>query len=320
MSKILIFPANNVVGLTQVITSLGHTPVYKEINSFSVNSVISEGPPGDDGVLMVLFTVVDSTPDRIASLKALNDLGYVLSVGRTNGTASTAISCLYQLGFSDLSCSLTNGSAYIKDNTILSEELKNNVLIPFSHTISYNNTSGITFRQKPLRKDHLGSMGFSVGSNTNSKIQFLESSDMLNITKKSHTWFIFLQRTVANSQERLFGDNGDGVNKRVCWSAYDFPNNQRKVDLRYLLNQPQFICITYNVEEKAYRLFTNGKWYSQTYIAPPTSTSGGQWMTLPQTAGYSHYGIRGYVSDFTWFNRALTSLEVEKVYQLGKLE
>ena len=44
MSKILIFPANNVVGLTQVITSLGHTPVYKEINSFSVNSVISEGP------------------------------------------------------------------------------------------------------------------------------------------------------------------------------------------------------------------------------------------------------------------------------------
>lgn len=139
MSKILIFPVNNVAGLTQVITSLGHTPVYKEINSFSVNSVISEGPPGDDGVLMVLFTVVDSTPDRIASLKALNDLGYVLSVGRTNGTASTSISCLYQLGFSNSSCSLTNGSAYIKDDTILSEELKNNVLIPFSHTISYNN-------------------------------------------------------------------------------------------------------------------------------------------------------------------------------------
>lgn len=189
-----------------------------------------------------------------------------------------------------------------------------------NHTVSYNNTSGITFRQKPLRKDHLGSMGFSVGSNTNSKIQFLESSDMLNITKGSHTWFIFLERTTENYQERLFGDNGDGVNKRVCWSAYDFPNNQRQVSLRYLLNQPQFICITYNVEEKAYRLFTNGKWYSQTYIAPPTSTYGGQWMTLPQTAGYSHYGIRGYVSDFTWFNRALTSLEVEKVYQLGKLE
>lgn len=189
-----------------------------------------------------------------------------------------------------------------------------------NHTVSYNNTFGISFRQKPLRKDHVGSMGFSVSSNTSSKIQFLEGSDMLNITKGSHTWFIFLQRTVANNQERLFGDNGDGVNKRVCWSAYDFPNNQRKVDLRYLLNQPQFICITYNVEEKAYRLFTNGKWYSQTYIAPPTSTSTGQWMTLPQTAGYTHYGIRGYVSDFTWFKRALTPLEVEKVYKLGRLE
>lgn len=188
-----------------------------------------------------------------------------------------------------------------------------------NHTVSYNNLSGITFRQKPLRKGHSGSMGFSVGSNTNSKIQFLEGSDMLNITKGSHTWFIFLERTTPNNQERLFGDNGDGVNKRVCWSAYDFPNNQRQVNLRYLINQPQFICITYNVEEKAYRLFTNGKWYSQTYVAPPTSTSGGQWMTLPQTAGYTHYGIRGYVSDFTWFNRALTSLEVEKIYQLGKL-
>lgn len=189
-----------------------------------------------------------------------------------------------------------------------------------SHTVSYNNLSGITFNQKALRKGHKGSMGFSVNSNTNSKIQFLESSQMLNITKGSFTWFIFLQRTAANSQERLFGDNGDGVNKRVCWSSFDFPNNQRQANLRYLLNQPQFICITYNVQEKVYRLFTNGKWYNQTYVSPPGSTSGGQWMTLPQTSGYTHYGIRGYVSDFTWFNRSLTSLEVEKLYQLGKLE
>lgn len=189
-----------------------------------------------------------------------------------------------------------------------------------SHTVSYNNLSGITFNQKALRKDHKGSMGFSVNSNTNSKIQFLESNDMLNITKGSHTWFIFLQRTSVNNQERLFGDNGDGVNKRVCWSNYDFPANQRQFNLRYILNQPQFICITYNVSEKSYRLFTNGKWYSQTYTAPPNSVSGGQWMTLPQTAGYSHYGIRGYVSDFTWFNRALSPLEVEKLYMIGKLD
>lgn len=203
----------------------------------------------------------------------------------------------------------------------LDEESSN--VLPKDHgsnqVTSYTATANIDWRQIPLRKGHKGAMGFSVRNNDVSRMSFIENQSMIDITKGSHTWFIYLQRTANNNQERLFGDNGDGVNKRVCWSAYDFPNNQRQVPLRYTLGQPQFICIVYNVEKQTYKLFTDGNWYDQTYLAPPTSTIGGQTISVPATSGYTHYGIRGYVSDFTWFNRALTEQEVENVYSLGRM-
>lgn len=141
MAKVVIYPQNPVQGLSTLITSLGHTPVYKSIETFTTLDVTVEGPPGENGVIMVLFTVANSDNNKIINIQALNNLGYFISVGRTNSTASTSVSLLYNLGLSNSSDGLSvPGSLLLKtDSDFFSQETKINPALPLSSYSSFNN-------------------------------------------------------------------------------------------------------------------------------------------------------------------------------------
>ncbi len=235
----------------------------------------------------------------------------------TTSFLSTEVKAYAGLNFDSFVESLSP-IAWLKLDEAAASGIKDSSTI--NHTCSVNTPSSLTPRGKILRKGHAGAMGFSIASAGVGQVTMVESPAMYNITKGSHTWFCWHHRTVSNGQNRLFGDNGDGVNKRVCWDAYEFPNNNRVIGLGTPVGTTVFMCVVYDVVAKTYRIFKNGVWYSAAYIAPPTSTTSNQTLQVPATSNaYSYYGIRGYISDLTFFNRALTDAEVETLYSLGQL-
>lgn len=166
MSKILIFPSNNVPGLTAIITSLGHTPVYKDPSLITPSSIVSEGPPGVDGVLMILFTVVDSSPSVIATIKTLNELGYIFSVGRTNSGVNSYTSILYNLKLTNSpEQQISTDFKFNQNSELLSLTTKEKISIYLYATFAHNGIS--SFSPEILLADSLEkSNAFYFKSNT----------------------------------------------------------------------------------------------------------------------------------------------------------
>lgn len=184
----------------------------------------------------------------------------------------------------------------------------------------YGTPSNITFNAPPLRNGAACSMGFGIESAGLGCFAYTEAPRSLNMTLASHTWFVWVKKVADTTQNRMWGDNGDGVNKRVIWNTYEITNNNRRVDVWIPIdNNAHFICVVYDTVEREYKVFKDGVWYVATYSNPPTSISGGQNIYVPAWRTYGHYGYRGYFSDFTMFDRALTADQVETLYALGKL-
>lgn len=134
MAKVLIYPSNVVPGLSLVITKLGHTPVYKDRSLITPSAIIAEGPPGADGVLMILFTVVDSSESVKQSIRILNEMGYIFSVGRTNTSSSSLSSVLYTLDLASTAGFLTSTDMFFRQNSeFLSQTTKDRVSIYMSN-------------------------------------------------------------------------------------------------------------------------------------------------------------------------------------------
>lgn len=184
---------------------------------------------------------------------------------------------------------------------------------------TYTTPAGITPRGMVLRKGHAGAMGFGLSAESNARVSFVQKTEMLNLTKSSHTWLCYHYRTANTSQNRLWGDNGDGVDKRVISNSYQFPNNSRSLALSFPLNTIIFTAVVYDVETSTYKSFQNGIWTMSTYSSPPTSTSTSQSLHVPMTSLYGYYGTRGYISDLAFFDKALTLDQVESLYYAGKL-
>lgn len=185
---------------------------------------------------------------------------------------------------------------------------------------SVNSAYNLSPRGMILRKGHAGAMGFAINTAGVGQIVMAEKTGMANITKASHTWICYHYRTASTGQARLFGDTGDGVNKRVFAGAYQFPNNERHINLSFPLDTIVFTAVVYNTATKTYKTFQNGVWGAGYYVAPPTSTTTGTVLQVPATRNsYNYYGVRGYISDLAFFDKALTDTEIEQIYALGLL-
>ncbi len=183
-----------------------------------------------------------------------------------------------------------------------------------------NSAHDLSPRGMILRKGHAGAMGFAINTAGVGQIVMAEETGMANITRASHTWICYRYHTASTDQSRLFGDNEDGVNKRVVWGAYQFPNDQRDMVLSFPLNTIVFTAVVYNTATGTYKNFQNGVWTDGNYVDPPTSTATGTILQVPATSNaYDYYGVRGYISDLAFFDRALTDTEIEQIYTLGLL-
>lgn len=189
-----------------------------------------------------------------------------------------------------------------------------------AHECSIESPTQATYNGMVLRKDHKGSIGFAINSTTVERAVFTEKPEFTNITKNSHTWFCFHYRTGNTSQNRLFSDNGDGVNKRVIGSVYQFPVNQRSATLVFPLNEIIFTAVVYSVEDNTYRVFQNGVWSDFAYIPPPVSVVANQTFQVPGNLGrHAHYTVRGYLSDLAFFDKAISEEDIEVIYSLGMI-
>lgn len=186
---------------------------------------------------------------------------------------------------------------------------------------TFSNTGALVYRGKVLRKGHAGAAGFAISAEDVSQVNVVAPNDLQRLTMNSFTWFAWVHPTVATTYNWLFSNwistvNGT-ANMRASINLFQFPHNSRVISYGLTIGQTSFIAVVYNVANRTYKFYINGVWYSATYTAPPTSITTATSFQFPAYASYSYFGMRGYLSDLTFFKRALTNAEVENLYGLG---
>ena len=187
---------------------------------------------------------------------------------------------------------------------------------------TFSNTKALVYRGKVLRKGHAGAAGFAISADAVSQVNVVAPNDLQHLTMNSFTWFAWVHPTVATRYNWLFSNwisaESGTANMRASINSFQFPQNSRVISYGLTIGQTSFIAVVYNVANSTYKFYINGVWYSATYSAPPTSISTATSFQFPAYASYySYYGMRGYLSDLTFFKRALTNAEVENLYGLG---
>lgn len=195
--------------------------------------------------------------------------------------------------------------------------------MPVNGTFSNTATSALVYRGKVLRKDHAGAAGFAVGSESVSQVNVIAPQDLQKLTLNSFTWFAWIHPTADTTYNWIFANwinASDGTaNMRSNRSSFQFPHNARVIGYTLPLNQTSFIAVIYDVVSSSYKYFINGVWYNATYTAPPASITTTTSFQFPACGNYNYYGMRGYLSDLTFFDKALGNAEIELLYNLGSL-
>ena len=178
-------------------------------------------------------------------------------------------------------------------------------------------------RGKVLRKGHAGAMGFAINSPGVSRINVTKHSAMTHLTKGSFTWFAWVHRTIDTSFNFLFADfisaSSGTANMRAYSNAFQFPDNDRQIYLPSQTGETLFIAVIYDATHGLYKAFSNGVWTSAAYAPPPTTVANTSILEVPGYGSWGYYGMRGYISDLAFFDRALTVEEIETCYAVGVL-
>ena len=183
--------------------------------------------------------------------------------------------------------------------------------------------SNVTYRGMVLRKGHAGAAGFAVPAEAVSKVTVSAPASLRNLTLGSFTWFVWVHPTANTSYNWIFANwiaAGSGTaNMRANRSGFEFPHNTRGIGYGLGLNTTYFIAVVYNINAGTYKAYINGTWVNGTYSSPPTSVDNSSSFEFPAAGGWDYYGMRGYLSDLTFFDKALSDTEVEGLYTLGSL-
>ena len=174
-----------------------------------------------------------------------------------------------------------------------------------------------------LRKGHPGAMGFAVNAASVSRVNLTKHAAMTNLTKGSFTWFTWYHQVVSTGYNFLFADFINAslgtANMRAYSGVFQFPENQRQINISNAIGETVFIAVVYDTAKGKYKSFTNGVWSNGTYSAPPTTVFNTSSLQVPGYGDWSDYGMRGYMSDLAFFDKALTEEEIETCYALGAL-
>lgn len=183
----------------------------------------------------------------------------------------------------------------------------------------------LSYRSAILRKGHAGAMGFAINEPSVSQTIVPISTKLINLTKSSFSWFVWVKPVASTTYDQIFAnwiDPSAGTsNMRAIRSQFQFPHNSRGISYNNPLNTTTFIAVIYDVATGTYKSFSNGVWVDGTYASPPTAVNNGSTnLHFPACGSWNYYGMRGYMSDLTFFDKALTTNDIELLYSLGRLQ
>ncbi|MFW2076581.1 LamG-like jellyroll fold domain-containing protein [Acinetobacter sp. ULE_I010] len=194
---------------------------------------------------------------------------------------------------------------------------------PVNGTFSNTASTALVYRGKVLRKGHEGAAGFAVGAPSISQVNVVAPLDLQRLTLNSFTWFAWVHPTANTDYNWIFANwislSSGTANMRASSSYFQFPHNSNSLSYILPLNRTSFIAVVYDVISHSYKCFINGTWYNGVYKAPPISVATAASFQFPACGNWNYYGMRGYLSDLTFFDKALSNDDLELLYNLGFL-
>lgn len=192
---------------------------------------------------------------------------------------------------------------------------------------SLSNTHEILYQSKFIRKDSKGAMGFAV--NAPSISQCISPVDPLlyNLASGSFTiayWCYKVADTTFGMTLNQCANpfSGNNTNFRIIAGVeLQIEENNRRLHIGSLpIGVPHFICYVYDTVNSTYFAYKNGTKITGTYYSPKIGSQFAVATHFPAYYNWDYYGFRGYMSDVSLFNKALTESEVLELYNYGKLD
>ena len=189
-----------------------------------------------------------------------------------------------------------------------------------------SNTHNILYQAKVIRKDSKGAMGFAVNSTSISQCISPADPKLYNLASGSFTiayWCYKVADTTFGMTINQCADpfSGRNTNFRVIAGVeLQIEENSRRLHIGSLpIGSAHFICYVYDTVNKKYFAYKNDSKIVGTYYEPKAGNQFAVSTHFPAYYNWDYYGFRGYMSDMSLFNRALTEQEVLELYEYGKI-
>lgn len=187
----------------------------------------------------------------------------------------------------------------------------------------YSNSAGTVARGAIVRKGSLG--GVQVTGNGSSYFKCFYSSNLpilnaLNQGQSFTTMFWFRPTSVGGGLLlQVWGGSGGGRLNIYNTGANHPANTGRFTYASPALNTPHFMCLIKDVAAGTYRMMVDGVWLTPATAYSDLAIAGNDQMAIAGRATNSPTGMAGVYSDLAFFNKALTTAQVDALYLAGKL-
>lgn len=181
----------------------------------------------------------------------------------------------------------------------------------------------------PLNGGNTQSIGFNIPTTgvTRTQVPYTNSGDLLSklaAPGRSFTIMLWMKQTSLTEYNYAIAahynpTSGDAAYRMYSGGAWEAPANANRVGIQ--LSGTGHLIFTAYVKDhvnQTYRAFKNGQWYTSSMAYTDGNSFPATWpLEFPGCGGYSHYPIRGYMSDVAIFNQALPDATIETLYDIG---
>ena len=184
-------------------------------------------------------------------------------------------------------------------------------------------------KQPPLRYGSQGSAGFGITSLSTSKVDAGVDLKFSNLfaTNNTATVILWYKKTGSSTFNWLFAYFTSSYSGYSYYRAtsvgngLQVPENQVKVSFNNVLEDGKPHMCVFRKTLTSYELFVDGVLINSIQNGNGSGGSGGEGLTFPAsgTGPWDYYPARGYISDFTVFDKALQDSEIIDLYNKGKL-
>lgn len=179
----------------------------------------------------------------------------------------------------------------------------------------------------PLAPGLTGSKGFAINGPDISRMQIPLTTTGENFSKLAYgdnafTILGWYQRTATTEYNQILScwinpTGGQCAYRILGRTAFQSPHNANNVSFPDELDEVVFFAWVKDPVTQTYRVFKNGVWYDNGSKYSNNTIVGTHPVQIPATGNWNYYGMRGYVSDFAFFNKALSDKDIEDLYIAG---